>query len=158
MELMQNTLIKNLKDYVFKRGAAQGKKSLKACTVTEVDAQNITYLKKGAKKAVKLPWQTFLRDYHNNLDEIITAFIVKNGAVGGDTKNRLSKMDKFNAITGVAFVLRIVCSDEPSSAVYAEKLLKGAVKDFPDLLNQTKEFFPDIDFDDVAAEVSSEQL
>ena len=155
MELMQTTLVKNLKDYTFKRGALPGKKSLKGCTVTDVDMSSITYLKKGSKKPVKLPWQTFLRDYHNNLDEIISAFIVKNGAAGGESKGRLSKKDRFNAITGVAFVLRIVCSDDPSSAGYAEKLLKDAVKDYGDYFKQTKEFFPDIDFSDVEAEVSA---
>ena len=155
MELMQTTLVKNLKDYTFKRGALPGKKSLKGCTVTDVDMSSITYLKKGSKKPVKLPWQTFLRDYHNNLDEIISAFIVKNGAAGGESKGRLSKKDRFNAITGVAFVLRIVCSDDPSSAGYAEKLLKDAVKDYGDYFKQTKEFFPDSDFSDVEAEVSA---
>ena len=149
------TMLKNMKDYTFRRGALPGKKSLKGSTVTDVDMSSITYLKKGAKKPVELPWQTFLRDYHNNLDEVISAFIVKNGAAGGESKGRLSKKDRFNAITGVAFVLRIVCSDDPSSAGYAEKLLKDAVKDYDDYFKQTKEFFPDIDFSDVEAEVSA---
>ena len=157
MELMQNVLVKNLKGYTFKR-APQGKKNLKGCTVTDVDASNITYLKKGAKKPAKLPWQAFVRDYHSNFDEIITAFIVKNGAVGGDSKSRLSKRDRFNAITGVAFVLRLACSDDPSSASHAEKLIKEAVKDYNDYFKQTKEFFPDIDFSDIEAEVSAENI
>ena len=55
-------------------------------------------------------------------------------------------------------MLRLVCADDPSAADHAVKLLKGAVKDFPDLFNLAKEFFPDVDFSDVAADVAAEQL
>lgn len=158
MELMQNTLIKNMKDYTFKRGASEGKKHLKGCTVTKVDAAHITYRKKGAKKDSTLPWQTFIRDYHNNLAEIITAFIVKNGAVGGNSKDRLSAKDRFNAITGVALLLRTACADDPSTPNYTTTLMQNAVKTFPALINQTKEFFTDIDFDEAMAAAEAEQL
>ena len=99
-----------------------------------------------------------VRDYHSNFDEIINAFIVKNGVAGFESKSRLSAIDRSNAIIGVAFVLRLACADDPSSAVHAEKLLKEGAKRFGPMLNMAKEFFPDIDFSDVAAEVSAEQL
>ncbi|MGN0854279.1 MAG: protein kinase [Kiritimatiellia bacterium] len=158
MELMQNTFIRNLKDYTFKRGASAGRKHLRGCTVTQVDADHISYLKKGGKKEITLPWQTFIRDYHNNFNEIIIAFIVKNGAIGGETKSRLSSKDRFNALTGVALMLRTVCADEPSSADYARKLMLNAVKDFPALSNQAKEFFPDFDFSEALSAAEAEQL
>ena len=83
---------------------------------------------------------------------------MKNVTDGGSSKDRITSIQRFDAITGVAFILRIACSDEPSSATYAEKLLKDAVKKFPSRLKNAIEFFPDIDFSDAAAAAEAENL
>ena len=53
---------------------------------------------------------------------------------------------------------RIASLLKRNSCPTAEKLLKEGAKRFGPMLNMAKEFFPDIDFSDVAAEVSAEQL
>ena len=158
MELMQNTLIRNMKGYTFTRAAPKDKKSLRGATVVKIDNNIIRYAKKGSKKETDLPWQTFLKSYHSNLDEVISKFIVRNEAVGGTTKDKLSAKDRFDAIMGVAFILRIVCADNPSSTVYAEKLLKESVKKFPARVKLAKDFFPDIDFSEAEAAAEAENL
>ncbi len=161
MKKMQDILVQNMKGYTFTRGCKNPKFNLKGAMVTEVDTQNITIQKKGAPKSTKISWQTFCGqspegNYHSSLDELITRFIVKSGSVPGTKK--LSKLDQFEAISGVAFILQIVCADDATAMDYSVKLVKEVVKEFPEILKTAKEFFPDIDFSDVASDVASEQI
>jgi len=161
MKKMQDILVERLKGYTFSRGNKDPRFNLKGATVIAVDTDKITVQKKGVAKPKTIPWQTFCGqsqdgNYHNSLDELITRFILKDGAVPG-TK-RLSIMDRFEAMAGVTFILRIVCSDDPSAVSYSEKIIKEAVKSFPGMMKTAKEFFPDIDFSDVAATVENEQI
>ncbi len=156
MELMQNVLIKGLKNYTFTRFSKDKRANLKGAVVKSVDAKKIVVQRKGVSRKEEIPWQTFYAKYHNNLDEIITRFIIKSGAVGGS--HRLSKKDRFEAMIGTAFIMQIVCADNPSATVYAEKLIKDAVKFFPAKFKLVKEFFPGMDFTEVEKEVQAENL
>ncbi len=157
MELMQNILVRGLKDYTFTRGSKDPKLNLRGAVVKSVNASKIVVQRKGVKRTEEIPWQTFYGKYHNNLDEIISRFIIKNGAAGSDGA-RLSKLQRFEATIGAAFIMRIVCSDNPSAAAYAEKLVKDAVKGFPVKFRMVKEYFPDMDFSDIEAEIAAENV
>ncbi len=157
MEQMQNTLIAGLKNYTFTRGSKDPRVNLKGAVVKFVNANKIVVQRRGAQRREEIPWQTFYAKYNNSLDEIISRFIVKSGADGNDA-NRLTKLQRFNAMIGAAFIMRIVCADNPSAVAYGEKLVKNAVKDFAMKFQLVKEFFPDIDFSDVEAEVSEENI
>lgn len=161
MEKMQDILVQNLKGYTFMRGNKDPKFNLRGATVVDVDANKITVQKKGSPKAKSIPWQTFYGqsqggNYHNSLDELISRFILKSGSVPGS--KRLSLKERFEAMVGVTFILQIVCADDASAVSYSEKIIKEAVKSFPDMINTAKEFFPDVDFSDVATDVANEQI
>ncbi len=158
MERMQSVLIKGLKNYTFTRGSRDPRLNLRGAVVKAVDADKITVQRKGVTRTELIPWQTFYGKYHNNLDEIISRFIVKSGAVGGDETIRLSKMKRFEALVGVTFIMRIVCAENPSAVAYGEKIVKDAVKGFPEMFKTVKEYFPDIDFGDIEAEVQAESV
>ena len=161
MKKMHDTLIERIKGYTFTRGNKEPKFNLKGATVIAVDAEKITVQKKGAPKSKSIPWQTFYGqsqggNYHNSLDELITNFILKENK--GSGSERLDLLDRFEAMAGVTFILRTVCADDPSAIKHSEKVIKEAVKSFSGMLKLAKEFFPDIDFSDVADTISSQQM
>ncbi len=156
MELMQKILIEGMKGYKFTRGAKDAKVNLKNAVVKSADTREITVIKQGKRSGETIPWQSFYARYHNNLDELISRFIIKSGSVPGS--KRLSKMDKYSAMVGTAFIMQIVCSDNPSAMAYGDKLLKDAVRDFPLKYKEVKAFFPNVDFSDIEGEIDEEYL
>ncbi len=153
MELMQKVLVDGLKTgFTFTRTSPKDLKiNLKGAKVKSVTMKSIEVQRPKVTHTDEIMWQSFYDKYHTNLDEIISRYIIKSGAVPG--VKRLSKKDRFNATMGVAFIMRIVCVDNPTALAYSEKLVKDAVKDFPQRFKDVKEYFPDIDFSDIAAEV-----
>ncbi len=153
MELMQKVLVDGLKKgFTFTRTSSKDVKiNLKGAKVTKVTMKSIEVQRPKLAHTDQIVWQSFYDKYHNNLDEIISRYIIKSGAVPG--VKRLSKKDRFNATMGAAFIMRIVCADNPTALAYSEKLVKDAVKDFPQRFKDVKEYFPDIDYSDIAAEV-----
>ena len=165
MELVQTILIRSLKDYTFTRPSKNPKENLKGAAVQSVDDAKITILKKGEQKPVTIAWQTFYKNHPNSLAEIIAKFIEKSGSAPGS--KRLSAMEYFDSMIGVAFLMRHVCSENPnpaaaaSAAAYGDKLVIEAVKkysDNPDRVNKAKECFPDIDFEAALQDAASENL
>ncbi len=157
MELMQKILINGLKDYTFTRGSKDTRLNLKGAAVKSVDTQKIVVQRKGTLRKETIPWQSFYAKYHNSLNEVIMRFIIKSG-VPGTGGPRLPKMDRFEAMIGTAYIMQIVCAENPTAIVFAEKLVKDAVKYFPAQFKQVKEFFPSIDFSDVEKEIEAENI
>ena len=153
MESVQKILVANLKGYVFVR-AQKGKTSIRGMKVVKVDEKGMELSRETPKPATKkLPWQSFYRDYHANLDELCNKFIKKN-----ECRPKLSPMKRADAMMGFALLLQIVCADDESAAGYAEQIAQEAVKTLPSYLEKAKEVFPDVDFSKVAEEVAAEQL
>ena len=59
---------------------------------------------------------------------------------------------------GIGLTMRIICADDPTAPAFGEQTVKDAAKLFPDLLNQAKAFFPDINFDDVESAAAASQF
>lgn len=149
METVQKIFIRNLKDFQF------SKKKLRGAVCTAVDAKNITVVKKGQSKPVKISWSTFYRDYHENLNELLNRF-VRRGRENGNPKLKLSEHG--DALLGAALTMRLICSDDPTAIGFGEQFAKETVKAYPSYFKKAKEFFPDIDFSDVAAEAAAEEI
>ena len=165
MELVQTVLVRSLKDYTFTRPSKNPKENLKGAVVQAVDDSKITLLKKGEQKPVTIAWQTFFKNHPNSLAEIIAKFIEKSGSAPGS--KRLSAMEYFDSMIGVAFLMRHVCSENSnpaaaaSAAAYGDKLVIDAVKkysDNPERVNKAKECFPDIDFESAMQDAAAENL
>ena len=152
METVHKIFIRNLKDFTFAKGK-KGAKSLKGATCTAVDAKEISLVRAG--KTIKVSWPMFYRDYHENLNELLNKFI-RRGRENGNPKLRLSEHG--DALLGAALTMRLICSDDPSALGFGEQLAKETVKAYPSYFKRAKEFFPDIDFSDVAAEVAAEEI
>ncbi len=157
MELMQKILLKGMKGYTFTRFSKDPRVNLKGAVVKSVNLNKIVVQRKGRKKTEDIPWQTFYAKYHQSLDELIARFIIKSG-IAGSGGERLSKKDRFEAMIGTAFIMQIVCAENPTAVVYAEKLIKEAVKSFPSQFKTVKEYFPSIDFSDIEKEIEAENI
>ena len=144
MELVQEILKRNLKDFKFERG-----KALRGMKVIEVDDREMRILKKDGKSTMKMNWPKFYRECHGNLNELFNTFIVR-GRRNGTPK--LRPKDWSEAMMGAALTMRIICSDDPAASVRGEQIAKEAVRQFEVYRSLATEFFPDIDFSDVKPE------
>lgn len=144
MELVQEILKRNLKDFKFERG-----KALRGMKVIEVNDREMRILKKDGKSTMKMNWPKFYRECHGNLNELFNTFIVR-GRRNGTPK--LRPKDWSEAMMGAALTMRIICSDDPAASVRGEQIAKEAVREFEVYRSLATEFFPDIDFSDVKPE------
>ena len=149
METVHMIFVRNLKDFQF------SKKKLKGAVCTAVDAKDVTIVRKGQTKSTKISWIIFYRDYHDNLNELLNKFVRK-GRENGNPKLKLSEHG--DALLGAALTMRLICNDDPTAIGFGELLAKETVKAYPSYLKKAKEFFPDIDFSDVAAEAAAEEI
>lgn len=149
MESVHAILARNLKGYVFTRGA--GKVAgvqiphLKGMEVIDVDVKKgLTLRRQGAHSGQKtVTWQNFYRDYHANLSEVCNKYIM-NGRENGNPK--LSMKEQCEAMVGIAFTMRLLFPDDTSALAYGEKMAKKAVKHIPEFKVFAIEAYPDADY------------
>ena len=149
MESVQTIMQRNLANYTFGRAELRGWVCRKA-TDSYLD------IAKGDRTR-KLTWKKFYDEYPVNMSELINKFI-RHGRENG--RPRLTQRTQTEALLGAALTLRIICVNEPTAAKWGEQLAKEAVKGANSTyyFNLAKEFFPDIDFSEVAKEIEAEQI
>ena len=150
MKSVQEVIVRNLKDYEFKKSKL-GK--IKA-HVREADMKEMKLSRpdgKNTKKEVnfKLNWVTFYKEYHANFNELIIQFI-ENGRKNGNPKLTLQEWG--DAMCGAALTLKLVCSDDAAAAVRGEQIAKDVAKNFPSYVKMLRMMFPDVTFEDVEEE------
>ena len=142
MATVQEVFILNCKDYKFTRSKLAG------CTVTEINEKEIRLLKAdGSKTPMRLNWATFYKDYHGNLNELVSRFIVR----GKDTSSyrdgkRLGLQPWADAMLGASLTIKLVCNDGNSAETRAEQIATEAVKAMPGYEKYVKDLFPNTDF------------
>ncbi|MBQ6136709.1 MAG: hypothetical protein IJI73_05005, partial [Kiritimatiellae bacterium] len=151
MEFVHKVMVRNAKGFTFTRG------KLRNHTVVECDDKEVTVLKKGATKKQKIDWVKFYRniEMHTNLNELMNKF-VRLGKENGNPKLNLKEWA--NGMMGIGLTMRIICADDPTAANYGEQTVKDALKLFPHFLKQAKEYFPDLDFSEVAEAAAAENV
>ena len=150
MKSVQEVIVRNLKDYEFKKSklgkikARVRESDLKEMKLSRPDGKN-------TKKEVnfKINWVTFYKDYHANFNELIIQFI-ENGRKNGNPKLTLQEWG--DAMCGAALTLKLVCSDDPAAAVRGEQIAKDVAKNFPSYVKMLRMMFPEVTFDDVIEE------
>ena len=151
MELVHDVMIRNGKGYTFTKGKFRG------AMIESVDESYLVLTKKGVAKKLKVAWINMYKDQvnHTSLNELMNRF-VRLGKQNGNPK--LNQMDWANGMMGIGLTMRIICADDPTAPAFGEQTVKDAAKLFPDLLNQAKAFFPDINFDDVESAAAASQF
>jgi hypothetical protein len=128
--------MRNLKrGHEFRRGKLKGGK------VTDANKSDIKVVR--GKKTVKVTWMRFYKEYNPNLTELIMAYVVKGRDNGSP---RLNLRSWAEAMSGAALTLRVICSEEETSASRAEQLVKEVADKYADYLPHLKAMFPDIEF------------
>ena len=149
MESVQAIMQRNLENYMFGRGELRGWVCRKA-TDSYLDVAK-------GDQTRKLTWKKFYDEYPVNMSELINKFI-RHGRKNGNP--HLTQRTQTEALLGAALTLRIICVNEPTAATWGEQLAKEAVKGANNTyyFNLAKEFFPDIDFSEIAKEIEAEQI
>lgn len=150
MKSVQEVIVRNLKNYVFKRSKL-GK--IKA-RVRESDMKEIKLSRPDGKNTMKevdfkINWVTFYKEYHANFNELIIQFI-ENGRKNCNPKLTLQEWG--DAMCGAALTLKLVCSDDSAATVRAEQLAKDVAKNFPSYVKMLRKMFPEVTFEDVSEE------
>ena len=136
MKAVQEIFMRNLKrGHEFRRGKLKGGK------VTDANKSDIKVVR--GKKTVKVTWMRFYKEYNPNLTELIMAYVVKGRDNGSP---RLNLRSWAEAMSGAALTLRVICSEEETSASRAEQLVKEVADKYADYLPHLKAMFPDIEF------------
>ena len=143
---LHRIFIANVRGYAFRR-AQLGKEFTK---VKDADAVELRVVKgRDGKQPGKLTWQRLYKDYHANLNELITEF-----AVGGrqNCHPALNLKDWAEAMCGAALTIRIVCADDASGVKRSEELVREVAEKYPDYRKNLRVMFPDIDLDGAGGE------
>ena len=151
MEKAQNTMMRNLKDFVFTKGTKNAKYNIKGWKVKSADAKKgIVMVRPDGREAAPVTWRKFYKEYPNSFNELINKFVRK-GLGNSDAKLRLSLKDWADSMFGIALTMKLICADNETALNFANELVAEAAKKWKTDWPLYKEVFPDVKWDEIEA-------